>query len=620
MTEEKGTAMQAGALAVTYLRVSTKEQAQKGGQAEGFSIPAQREALRRKAETLNAAIVAEFVDAGESAKSADRPDLKRMLTYLATHRVDYVLVHKIDRLARNRVDDIEITMAIKKAGATLVSATENIDETPSGMLLHGIMSSIAEFYSRNLATEVHKGMSQKAIAGGTPGRVPLGYRNVGRTTDEGREERTVEIDPERADLIVWAYAAYATGEWTLRSMADELEVRGLTTRKTPKLAARPVKPNVLHAILTNPYYKGEVIYRGVSHPGRHQPLTDPATWEKVQDVFASHLVGEKQREHPHYLKSSVFCGTCGSRLIITNAKNRHGTVYPYFVCLGRHQKTTTCTRKAMLTFKVEKLIEKHWATIQLEPALRDALERTLRELLVEYHKQDEEERRLLKNEHAKLTAQRQKLVEAIYSGAMPLDLIAGEQERIGSRLAAVQERLDSATTATEKLEENLAAALNLAGDCHAAYRMAEPSVRRMFNQAFFTHLVIGEDDGVHGHHAVPFDVLLAPEVLDTGRAVQADSEVGTAAMAALLGRTSGGGGAGANQKTPRALRAAGGLGEPSAPGYRGEGSKTTTLVPPAGFEPATPALGVRSTPAPGVVDGWSDGRPGALPYAAVRPR
>ncbi|MEU8717548.1 recombinase family protein [Streptomyces sp. NPDC048663] len=592
MNEEKEASahIPVGAVAVTYLRVSTKEQAQKGGQAEGFSIPAQREALRRKAETLDAAIVAEFVDAGESAKSADRPDLKRMLAYLAKHRVDYVLVHKIDRLARNRVDDIEITMAIKKAGATLVSATENIDETPSGMLLHGIMSSIAEFYSRNLATEVHKGMSQKAIAGGTPGRVPLGYRNVGRTTDEGREERTVEVDPERADLIAWAYAAYATGEWTLRSMADELEVRGLTTRKTPKLAARPVKPNVLHAILTNPYYKGEVIYRGVSHAGRHQSLTDLVTWEKVQDVFASHLVGEKQREHPHYLKSSIFCGACGSRLIITNAKNRHGTVYPYFVCLGRHQKTTACTRKAMLTAKVERLIEEHWATVQLDPALRETLERTLREVLVEHHRQDEEERRRLKSEQARLTAQRQKLVEAIYSGAMPLDMIAGEQERIGSRLAAVQERLDAATTASGKLEANLSAALNLAGNCRAAYRMAEPSVRRMFNQAFFTRLLIHEDDGVHGQRAEPFDVLLAPEVLDAGRAMQTDPDGGTAALAAVLGGTW----APTSQKTPRALCAAGGLsGEPLAPVARGEGSKTTTLVPPAGFEPATPALGAR---------------------------
>lgn len=218
---------------VSYLRVSTKEQAEKGGQVEGFSIPAQREANQRKAQSLNTVIVAEFTDAGESARSAGRSDLQRMLRYLVVNPVDYVFVHKVDRLARNRVDDVEINLAIRKSGAMLVSAAENIDETPSGMLLHGIMSSIAEFYSRNLATEVHKGMSQKALMGGTPGKAPLGYRNVGRYTAEGREERTVEVDPDRGEFITWAFTAYATGDWTLRSMTNELETRGLTTRKTP---------------------------------------------------------------------------------------------------------------------------------------------------------------------------------------------------------------------------------------------------------------------------------------------------------------------------------------------------------------------------------------------------
>lgn len=86
------------ATAVTYQRVSTKEQAAKGGRDEGFSIPAQREANTRKAQSLGARVVAEFVDAGESARSADRPDLKRMLDYIASHQVTYCIVHKVDRL------------------------------------------------------------------------------------------------------------------------------------------------------------------------------------------------------------------------------------------------------------------------------------------------------------------------------------------------------------------------------------------------------------------------------------------------------------------------------------------------------------------------------------------
>lgn len=91
--------------AVTYQRVSTKEQATTGGRDEGFSIPAQREANRRKAESLGAQVVAEFVDAGESARSAKRPGLQQLLDYIATHQVTYCIVHKVDRLARNRLDE-----------------------------------------------------------------------------------------------------------------------------------------------------------------------------------------------------------------------------------------------------------------------------------------------------------------------------------------------------------------------------------------------------------------------------------------------------------------------------------------------------------------------------------
>jgi DNA invertase Pin-like site-specific DNA recombinase len=117
------------ATAVIYLRVSTKEQAERGGESEGFSIPAQREACLRKAQSLGARVVGEFVDRGESARSADRPELQRMLRYIQKQSVAFAIVHKVDRLARNRVDDVEINLALTKAGVQLVSCTENIDES-----------------------------------------------------------------------------------------------------------------------------------------------------------------------------------------------------------------------------------------------------------------------------------------------------------------------------------------------------------------------------------------------------------------------------------------------------------------------------------------------------------
>ena len=139
------------------------------------------------------------------------------------------------------------------------------------MLLHGIMSSIAEFYSRNLAAEVVKGMSQKARSGGTNGRAPLGYRNHRAIDSEGREVRTVVVDPDRAPLITRAFTEYATGKWTISTLTHHLTLQGLTTLATPKLPSKPISESLLGKILVNPYYKGFVKFQGAYHPGRHQP-------------------------------------------------------------------------------------------------------------------------------------------------------------------------------------------------------------------------------------------------------------------------------------------------------------------------------------------------------------
>ena len=83
-----------------YLRVSTLDQATKGNtNRDGFSIPAQREACRKKAKDLGATVIKEYADRGESARSAARPELQRLLQDLCDKKgIKYVVVHKVDRL------------------------------------------------------------------------------------------------------------------------------------------------------------------------------------------------------------------------------------------------------------------------------------------------------------------------------------------------------------------------------------------------------------------------------------------------------------------------------------------------------------------------------------------
>ncbi|WP_291799362.1 recombinase family protein [Brevibacterium sp.] len=74
--------------------------------------------------------------------------------------------------------------------------------------------------------------------------------------------RTVETDPDRAPLITWAFTAYASGEWTLNTLLNELTVRGLTSVPTPRRPSKPIHVSTLHRTLQNPYYKGTIIFEG----------------------------------------------------------------------------------------------------------------------------------------------------------------------------------------------------------------------------------------------------------------------------------------------------------------------------------------------------------------------
>jgi site-specific DNA recombinase len=196
--------------ALIYLRVSTARRATKNGEAEGYSIPAQREACPRKARELGAEVIEEFVDAGASARSADRAKLQQMLARVREGDIAYVIVHKLDRLARSRIDDAQIVTVFHLVGTTLVSVSEQIDNSPSGSLLHGIMAAIAEHYSKNLAHEAKKGMAEKVRKEGIVSVAPIGYLKHGERVN-GVEVRTVIHDEERAHHVQWAY--HAIRDW-----------------------------------------------------------------------------------------------------------------------------------------------------------------------------------------------------------------------------------------------------------------------------------------------------------------------------------------------------------------------------------------------------------------------
>lgn len=414
-----------------------------------------------------------------------------MLTYIREHSVDYVIVHKLDRLARSRADDITITQAVDATGARLVSSTEGIDSTPNGVLLHGIMASIAEFYSRNLAQEVMKGMRQKAIQGGTPGRAPIGYLNVRRKTEDGREYRAIQLDRERAAHIAWAFATYANGEWSVAQLATALTDRGLRTRATASHSPAALTVASLHRVLTNPYYKGIVTLNGAQHAGSHEPLVPAKTWDTVQRFLASRGQGERSRIHTHYLKSTVRCFKCQRRLLVHNARSKTGRIYDYFVCSGRQNGTPRCTQSALRISDVERRVEDAYERIQISTHRRKEIELHWQNRLTEEASGSEQKRSGLAVQAQEIRLRQEKLLEAYYSDALPRDLFVKEQHKLAeslSRTEAEQERLSDDVASQTK---HLAESLDLLEDACNRYLAAAPTDRKRLNNALLDRVLIG---------------------------------------------------------------------------------------------------------------------------------
>ncbi len=481
--------------AILYIRVSTLDQAIRGDQPEGFSIPAQREACKRKAKSLKAIVVDEYVDRGESARSADRPELQRLLSDLRDRKKDigYIIVHKVDRLARSLHDDVMIGLAIQKAGAQLVSVTENIDETPSGRLLHGIMATIAEFYSRNLAAEALKGATEKAKRGGTPYRAPLGYINVVRHINE-REARTVIIDPDRAALITWAFKKYATGDYSIRMITAALYKRGFRNRRTGTSISKPMSNSGVAQMLHNRYYAGYVKYCGIEYRGRHKPLVSAAVFANVQAMCDSHRnSGSRKRIHDHYLLGTIFCGQCGRRMSYTLAKHK----YDYFYCLSR-QQGQECKQSYIPVVLVEKAVAGQFRNASLSSTDRIVLQREVRaQLRYEVtNGRGEVGRQGKRLSH--LLMERQRILQAFYDDEVASDMLGNEQRRIDKEMAQLKQVVSVATEARTSAQRSYRAALELATtlDLEKSYLSAHPLLRRCLNQALFTRIRIDDTNAV----------------------------------------------------------------------------------------------------------------------------
>lgn len=322
-----------------YIRVSTNMQ-------EELSPDAQRRLILDYAKEHNIVIPSDFIfiEGGISGKKADRrPEFQKMIAIakMKPKQFDVVLVWKFSRFARNQDESTFYKgMLRKKYEIDVLSISEPIMEGMYGRLIEMIIEWQDEFYSYNLAGEVKRGMTEKALRGGYQARPPLGYRI------EAAGSPPV-IVPQEASIVRKIFSLYVDSQLSVYEIARHLNGMGLKTSQGKTFEKRSVE-----YILNNPTYIGKIQWnRKESSTNRikdkNEWVISEGNFEPILsvDIFQSAKSRLEQQYHPprsrptasqkHWLSGLLKCSACGRTLVASSRTDKNtNKTYWNFQCYG----------------------------------------------------------------------------------------------------------------------------------------------------------------------------------------------------------------------------------------------------------------------------------------------
>lgn len=377
-----------------YVRVSTDEQAE-----DGYSLEAQERLCRLYAELRSWSVGEVYIDDGYSGRYDKRPALQRLTNDIKAGKVTGVIVHKLDRLARNLHLLLELVNEWDRRNVAFVSVSEQMDfSTPMGRVVLQILGAIAEWYSNNLSLETKKGLAEKARQGGWVGPVPLGYQR----TEAG--SIVASIDAPAVQLI---FELYASGTHSYISIADELNAKGYRALDWQTGQRSIFGRESIRTILKNKAYAGYV-YSGSGsneHKGNHQPLVDETIWQRCQAIREdrTRAGGKVVTREGALLSGLLRCYCCNSPMWYRHGGRSYNLLY--YRCAG-HEHRSGCEAPMVRADLIEpqvidliglfKLPQKHYMEVlrRAERMLKEQQRRQNKEPVINRETVEEDIRRL----------------------------------------------------------------------------------------------------------------------------------------------------------------------------------------------------------------------------------
>lgn len=435
----------------SYVRVSTVRQGQ-----TGTSLTEQQAAIDRYARQWNLAVI-KCYEERETAAKAGRPVFLEMLKALKAGKAEGVIIHKIDRSARNLKDWADLGSLID-SGVEVHFANETLDlNSRGGRLSADIQAVVASDYIRNLREETRKGFYGRLKQGLYPFPAVIGYLDSGA----GKPK---EPDPMQAPLVRDAFELYAAGNIGLNALVKKMHELGLRNK-----AGGKVTRNGIATILHNPFYTGlnEIKTTGELFAGQHQPIIQKKLFDEVQAVFEGKHA-RKQKRHFFVFRRYVRCANCDNLLIPERQKG-----WAYYRC-----QTKYCPQKTLR----EELIE----TRLLETLEKLQFSEREQELFwEEVEKYDSERTKIIADTGRRLSLQLEsikqrlaKLADAYVDEVFDKETYFEKKNALIRNEQEIKEKLQNISNKEMEVLKKIERFLELSNRAYLSYKLGKPPEKR----------------------------------------------------------------------------------------------------------------------------------------------
>jgi len=319
--------------AVIYARYSSDSQTEQ-------SIEGQLNVCQEYAQRNNIVLLDTYIDRAMTGTNDNRPDFQRMIKDSAKREWDYVIVYKLDRFSRDRYAAAVNKHTLKENGVKLISAMENIPDTPEGIILESLLEGMNQYYSAELAQKVKRGMIETRKKGNfTGGTLIYGYKIV---------DRKVVIDEDKAEVVRYIFTKYSQGVY-VKAIISALTEKGIVNR------GKPFAKNTIHNILKNEKYSGVYRYGEETFTNIYPQIVPTNIFEAVRAKSKRNLKGSRSPNIIYLLRGKVKCGYCNRPMNAECGTSSKGIKIRYYKCQGRKEKSG-CMKKQIRKDALEELV------------------------------------------------------------------------------------------------------------------------------------------------------------------------------------------------------------------------------------------------------------------------